>query len=209
MITGDNKLGVAVNFSKAFTALKWLSITCVLLLFVSNAFWGWAYTNSLKEARQTVYMVSDKGTVAAVESPVATPSVYEARNHVKDFMKLMFSHDAETYKDRIELAFKLINRQDGLAIFQTFREGKVLENYNRFNIHTELQIDSVHVNVSTQPYTGTVYTQQKVIYPDEIQYVPIAARFFLVQTYRSEDNPYGLQIKDFNFIEYNPKRDLP
>ena len=207
MVTDTNKLGVAVNFSKAFTALKWIAIISVLLLFVSNAFWGWTYTNSLKEARQTVYVVSDKGTTAAVESPMATPSVYEARNHVKDFMRLMFSHDAETFKDRIDLAFKLINRQDGLAIYQTFREGKVLENYNRYNIHTELQIDSVNVDVSTEPYTGTAFTQQKVIYPDEVQYVPIAARFHLIKSYRSEDNPFGLQIKDFNFIEYEPKKE--
>lgn len=122
-------------------------------------------------------------------------------------MRLMFSHDAETFKDRIDLAFKLINRQDGLAIYQTFREGKVLENYNRYSIRTELQIDSVTVNVSSQPYTGIVYTQQKVLYPDEVQYVPIAAKFNLIQTYRSEDNPFGLQIKEFNFIEYNPKRE--
>lgn len=205
MVTDNNKLGVAVNFSKAFTALKWITIAAVILLFASNAFWGWTYSNSLKQARQTVYVVSDKGTTAAVESPTATPSVYEARNHVKDFMRLMFSHDAETYKDRIDLAMKLINRQDGLAIFQTFREGKVLENYNRYNIHTELEIDSVKVNVATEPYSGMVYSKQKVIYPDEVQYVPIAAKFLLLQTYRSEDNPFGLQIKDFNFIQYNPK----
>ncbi|GAB4020683.1 hypothetical protein GO730_38160 [Spirosoma sp. HMF3257] len=207
MVTETNKLGVAVNFSKAFTALKWITIVTVLLLFISNAFWGWTYSTSLKEARQTVYVVSDKGTTAAVESPTATPSVYEARNHIKNFMRLMFSHDAETFKDRIDLAFKLINRQDGLAIYQTFREGKVLENYNRYSIRTELQIDSVTVNVSSQPYTGIVYTQQKVLYPDEVQYVPIAAKFNLIQTYRSEDNPFGLQIKEFNFIEYTPKRE--
>ncbi|WP_460640257.1 VirB8 family type IV secretion system protein [Larkinella harenae] len=201
----ENKLGTAVGFSKAFTALKWITLVAVLLLFISNAWWSWTYSTALAQARQTVYVVSDQGTAAAVESPTATPSVYEARNHIKNFMRLMFSHDAETYKDRIDLAFKLINRQDGLAIYQTFREGKVLENYNRYNIRTELQIDSITVNVSTEPYTGTVYTQQKVIYPDEVQRVPIAARFQLRQTYRSEDNPFGLQIKEFNFMDYTPQ----
>jgi hypothetical protein len=207
MVTENNKLGIAVNFSKAFTALKWITITSVLLLVASNAFWGWTYSENLKQARQTVYVVSDKGTTAAVESPLSTPSVYEARNHVKNFMRLMFSHDAETFKDRIDLGLKLISRQDGLAIYQTFREGKVLENYNRYNIRTELQIDSIKVDVDTEPYNGLVYSQQKVIYPDEVQYVPIAAKFNLTQTFRSEDNPFGLQIRDFNFIEYSPKTD--
>lgn len=201
-----NRLGVAVNFSKAFSALKIISVVSVLLLFISNAWWAWAYQSSLKESRQTVYVVSDRNTVAAVESPISTPSVYEARNHIKNFMRLMFSHDAETFKDRVDLGLKLISRQDGLAIYQTFREGKVLENYHRYNIRTEIEIDSIRVDVSTQPYIGTVYSQQKVHYPDETQTVPIAARFKLEQSYRSEDNPFGLSIREFNFIEYKPTK---
>ena len=32
--------------------------------------------------------------------------------------------------------------------------------------------------------------------------LPIAARFQIVQGYRHEKNPYGLQLTDFDFIAY-------
>lgn len=199
------KMGIAVNFSKAFSSMTSITLVTIFSFFATNLYWNWKFDQKFDELLKLVFVVNDTSTVTAVLSPNQTPSVYEARNLVKNFMSLMFSYNAQTFHDNIDRAFHYINRGDGLAIYQTFRAGKVLESYTRYNIRSELLIDSLHVNVSTEPYTGVVYTTQKLIFPDEVQWKGIAAKFDIIKTNRSEENPFGLMIRNFNFIEYEPK----
>jgi hypothetical protein len=50
-----------------------------------------------------------------------------------------------------------------------------------------------------------VYTKQRIFIGDQQrQSLPMAARFNLIETDRSDENPYGLLITNFDYIAYNP-----
>src|SRR3712207_2909024 len=98
MITSMNTAPItAPNFNKAFKSLQRLSAGALLLLGVTNLAWAYAYFTGLREGEQRVYVVSDGGTVSALLTSKYRPTVYEARNHIRNFTTLMHAHDAGNY----------------------------------------------------------------------------------------------------------------
>jgi hypothetical protein len=152
-----------------------------------------------------VYVVSDGGTVAATLTGNYRPTVYEAKNHARNFMSLMHAHDAGNYTDRINAALKLVDKKVGARLYNRMKKGGILEHYTRFNSSTEIEVDSVVVDVSVEPYKGSIFTRQLYKYDTESQLIPIAADFEMIRTHRSEANPFGLLITNFDYKAYSPK----
>ncbi len=103
----------APNFSKAFRATQAIAITAVGLLVLSNFLWAGAYFVAGKKGEERVYVISDGGTVAATLASKYHPTVYEAKNHARNFISLMHAHDAGNYNDRINAALKLVDKKMG------------------------------------------------------------------------------------------------
>lgn len=197
----------ANNVTTLIRSLRVICVALVVTVAVNNLGWLYAYVMETNEHAERVYVATDNGTVSAVTAGHATPTVYEARNLVRHFMDVMFQHDATTFRERVNLGMKLVDHNDGRAIYETFKRGEVLENYHRYNSHTNWTCDSVRVDMNTEPYRGSVWGAQEVVYDNQIIVQPVAARFTLSRQTRSDINPYGLLIDSFSFIEYNRKSD--
>lgn len=189
------------HFEKKFNALSIIAITATVGFIGINLVWLYYYNLVREESMQYVYVTTDLGTIGA-QRTAYLPTIYEAENMVEDFMDKMFSHNAENYRSRIEKARGLINLQDWLAIYKRFKDEQVIEGYNRYNTGTNLAIDSVKVNIGTEPYQGVVYSRQTIKYQDQLIENPVAAKFEIIRVQRSPANKYGLQIINFSFIDY-------
>ncbi len=119
----------------------------------------------------------------------------------------MFAHSAETYHKHINFALHLIDEESGKRIYHDFEEGNVRKNYIRYGSHTEIKIDSIPIDMDAFPIKGSFYALQEVHIGKNVRTLPIAASFRIVQDYRHEKNPYGLQLTDFDFIVYDRKPD--
>lgn len=197
----------ANNVSTLIKSLKTICLSLVVALALSNIAWLYAYVQESSRNTERVYVATDNGTTSALAAGRVQPTQYEARNLVRSFMDLMFQHDAGTFRERVNHGMKLIDHNDGRAIYETFKRGKVLENYHRYSSHTNWTCDSVTVDMSVEPYRGTVWGAQEVVYDNQIAVQPVAANFTLSRQLRSDINPYGLLIDGFSFIEY--RRVLP
>lgn len=191
-----------LEFSSRFQLLRWLFVALCLLLIGSNMLWSLAYGEKAERAFDKVYVVSQGGTFPALLTDPDAPSIYEARNHVKAFMKAMFAHDERSYGEHIETALHLIEKSEGAAIFEDFQKGSVYDNYVKFGSRSVFEIDSVFVDMNTEPYEGKVYGRQTVIYREDQKSLPVGAGFELIQVPRSEANPFGLLIQNWTFILY-------
>jgi hypothetical protein len=152
-----------------------------------------------------VYVVTDSGTFPALVQQERKVSVYEARNHVKTFLTTMFAHDASNYKQQVETALHLVSKTDGGRIISDFTKGKVYENYVRLGSRTHLEVDSVMIDVAKRPLSGKAYARQTIHLEGQSQDFPIAIQFELTETYRSDENPYGLLLQNMQYIHYNPQ----
>lgn len=194
----------APDFNKTLRATQRMAQLAMLLLVASNLLWALIYFTSRSSGEERVYVVSDHTTTAASLVTNYKPTIYEGKNHVKNFFVLMHSHDASNYADRINSALKLIDKQIGARLYNKMKQGGILEHYTRFNSRTEVEIDSVRLDMSVEPYRGAIYTRQKYLYDNQSETIPIAADFEMIRTHRSEDNPFGLQIVGFDYKAYNP-----
>ncbi len=195
----------APDFSKTLKTTQQIAYIALGLLVVTNFIWASVYFSSRKKGEERVYVVSDATTVAARLVSDNKPTVYEAKNHVRNFTTLMHSHDASTYEERINSALKLIDKQVGALLYNRMKKGGILEHYTRFNSRTDMEVDSVIVNMSVEPYKGSVYSHQFYRYDTETETIPIAADFELIRVNRSDDNPFGLQITSFDYKPYTTK----
>ncbi|WP_426491527.1 hypothetical protein [Hymenobacter sp. 102] len=154
---------------------------------------------------QRVYVVSDTGSFSAQIGRGAGHTPFEARNLVKTFLLTMFGHDQYSFKHNLDAGLPLIEERGGRFLFESFQRGQVLQNYIRYGARQAVTVDSIHLDMNHRPITGRAYIKQTVFIGDQqSQSKPLGAKFALVETDRSDANPFGLLITDFDFIAYNP-----
>lgn len=179
------------------------SVIALLLVAVGA---GFMVYRAYEQSGRRVYVVSPTGSVAALSAATTdTHTAYEARNEVRQFMQTMFGHDQYTYKTNLDAALPLIDGRGGRRIYEGFTRGQVLENYVRYAARNVVTVDSVNVDMVNRPWSGKVYIKQRIfIGGEQKEPLPLAAKFNLVETNRSDANPYGLLITDFDYIPYSP-----
>ena len=152
-----------------------------------------------------VYVVGAGGTFSALASAPETHTKFEMRNLVRQFMTTMFAHDQYTFKAHLDEALPLIDDTDGRRIYAGFKNGQVFENYVHYGARQVLDVDSISLNTRQRPYAVTAYCRQR-IFMGEQQSAPtgLAAHFNLTEVNRSEQNPYGLQLTNFEYVPYAP-----
>ena len=190
------------DFNRSFTAMRTIAIVCLLGFFVSTTFYVLHNQRVHEHYQQQTYVITSWGTFPARYYDGRKVSRIEAQNCVEDFVKNMFAHSAETYHEHINYALNLIDEESGKRIYRDFEEGKVHKNYIRYGSHTEVQLDSVVINMDALPMEGTFYALQEVHIGKDVRSLPIAAHFQIVKGYRHEKHPYGLQLTDFDFNAY-------
>ena len=62
------------------------------------------------------------------------------------------------------------------------------------------------VDMSVVPYKCTLLFKQAIYFNEQEKISNVGAIFELQPVPYSEKNPYGLQIQNFNYIEYKPKQ---
>nr|WKN34424.1 conjugal transfer protein TraK [Tunicatimonas sp. TK19036] len=191
------------DFHRTFTTMRLLALVSLLGFVASTGFYLYYYQQVQQYYEGRTYVITSWGTFPASYYDGRKVTKVEAQNHVETFVKHMFAHSAETYHEHINFALNLIDEESGKRIYHDFEEGEVRKNYIRYGSHTEVKLDSVVIDLNAFPIAGKLYALQEVHIGSQIRSLPIAASFQIVQSYRHEKNPYGLQLTDFDFIAYD------
>lgn len=193
------------DFDNSFDVLKRITIGTILgasvlvILLV-----GYILVQEQHKAER-VYVVTDLGTLPAVRQQEREVSVFEIRNLVKTFLHTMFAHHAGNFQEKVEAGLHLIDKAGGQRIVHDFTRGEVYQNYVRLGTQTTLEVDSVLIDMETRPLSGKAYARQTIYLGEKKKDFPIGIQFEIIETYRSEPNPYGLLIQSFDYILYEPE----
>lgn len=196
----------AKDLSVSFSTMRNITLGSIAALLIGSLYNGFLIHRAYEKSDQRVYMVAPSGSVAALAAATTdTHTTFEARNLVRQFMSTMYGHDQYTFKQNLDAALPLIEGRGGRRIYEGFVQGQVLQNYERYAARNVVTVDSVLVDMTHRPWSGSVYIKQRIfIGGEQKEPLPLAARFNLVETNRSDPNPYGLLITDFDYIAYNP-----
>ncbi|MCC2548511.1 conjugal transfer protein TraK [Hymenobacter sp. BT175] len=197
----------AKNLSTSFSTMRNLAMGSVFALLLVSLAAGFLVYRAYENSGRRVYVVGQTGSVAALSAPTTeTHTAYEARNLVRNFMLTMFGHDQYTYKANLDAALPLIEGRGGRRIYDGFTRGQVLQNYERYAARNVVTVDSVSIDMNHRPWSGRVYIKQRIfIGGEQKEPLPLAAKFNLAETNRSDANPYGMLITNFDYIPYNPQ----
>ena len=164
---------------------------------------GYLYLAERKKHDDKIYVISDNGRFLANQTSNEILYDFDMKNHLKVFCQNMFAYDQYNYSTNIETGLNLIDVLGGKRIYNDIKTSGVYDNLKKYNARTKINIDSITLDMKARPMGAIVYLTQTVIYSDQSAKLPIAAKMNLVSANRSEKNPFGMLITNFDYIPYS------
>ncbi|MBN8702751.1 MAG: hypothetical protein J0M08_06785 [Bacteroidetes bacterium] len=190
------------DFLKTIKTMKNIVVITIALAFITCLVFAGLYIKATSENGEKIYVVSDAGTFLAKRNELGMRYDFEIKNHVRLFMQDLLEGDQYTYTQNMNQALSLIDNENGKRIYDQMQRGGFYDLYKRENAHTKVTFDSIRVDMSARPYKVKAYLKQGIYWAGYSKDIPYGAIMEIVEDSRSEKNPFGLLITNFNFIEY-------
>jgi conjugative transposon TraK protein len=188
------------RYIRAFTALV---VAGSLLL---SGFVCWLAFRAGARAQERIYILASGKALEAMARDRKDNVEVEARDHIRVFHELFFSLDPDE---------KVINANLGRALY--LADGSAKRQYDDLketgyysgiisgNISQEINIDSVHLDMSGYPYYFRCYGTEKIIRPSSLVTRDLLTEGWLRNISRSDNNPHGFLIERWTILD---NRDL-
>ncbi len=195
------------NIETSFKQIRFFGIVFVCLCAAIVGYSLWSSYNFAEQQRQKIYVLDGgKSLMLALSQDLSQNRPVEAREHVKRFHELFFtlSPDKNAIESNIQRALFLVDK----SAFGYYKDLTEKGFYNRIisgNINQNLLVDSVSCNFDTYPYKVATYAKQLIIRESNITERSLVTRCNLINSVRSDNNPHGFTMENFEIVE---NRDL-
>jgi conjugative transposon TraK protein len=195
------------NIETSFKQIRFFGIVFLCLCFGIVIYSLFSAYHFAEQQRQRIYVLDGgKSLMLALSQDLSQNRPVEAREHVKRFHELFFtlSPDKNAIESNIRRALFLVDK----SAFGYYKDLTEKGYYNRIisgNINQNLQVDSVACNFDTYPYKVVTYARQLIIRESNITERSLVTRCNLINSVRSDNNPHGFTMENFEIIE---NRDL-
>jgi len=193
-----------MEYTKLRNVMRYLFLLSTAFLIVVIAS-QWLTIMSLRsDLEEKIYVTVGGDIYSAIpdENETAiTKDMY--MNHSKLFIHNMFSHDLYNFEQRTKWAEYLVAKKDYNFIMAGFinSDQNIYKMYEKYDARTYYMMDSIFIDQSKDNLV-TIYGKQKAVFGfGQESSTPLNCQFFVAKIDRSENNPYGLQIRDFNYIK--------
>lgn len=196
------------DYRRAFDAVRFVAIFSFLGFVGATIFYYFQFRAIVDQQKEIIYVSTPSGTFQAVQATQREVHPVEINKHSEMFIHAMFSHDADSYDEHLNSAMHLINKKDGMLIIEQFegpkgKNSSVRDGYIRWGSRTEVMVDSIKtVSNEMTPMVNAYFKQRHFIGSELKSELAIALQYRVVDVYRSDKNPYGLQITNLDFIPY-------
>ena len=195
------------NIETSFKQIRFFGILFICLCTAIVGYSVWKSYEFAEAQRQKIYVLDEgRSLMLALSQDLSQNRPVEAREHVKRFHELFFTlaPDRSAIESNISRALFLADRS-ALIYYQNLVERGF---YNRIisgNINQRLVIDSIVGNFNVYPYQMQTFARQLIIRESNMTERSLITRNNLINSVRSDNNPQGFIIENFEIIE---NRDL-
>jgi conjugative transposon TraK protein len=195
------------NIETSFKQIRFFGIVFVVLCAAIVGYSLFSAYRFAEQQRQKIYVLDGgKSLMLALSQDLSQNRPVEAREHVKRFHELFFtlSPDKNAIESNIRRALFLVDK----SAFGYYKDLTEKGFYNRIisgNINQNLQVDSISCNFDTYPYRIVTYARQLIIRESNITERSLVTRCNLINSVRSDNNPHGFTMENFEIVE---NRDL-
>ena len=195
------------NIETSFKQIRFFGIVFVCLCAGIVGYALWNSYNFAEKQRQKIYVLDGgKSLMLALSQDMTQNRPVEAREHVKRFHELFFtlSPDKNAIESNIKRALFLCDKS-AFAYYKDLQEKGYFNRIISGNINQNLQVDSIVCNFDSYPYKAETYAKQMIIRESNITERSLVTRCNLINSVRSDNNPHGFLIENFEILE---NRDL-
>ncbi|MHB9148001.1 MAG: hypothetical protein ACYC2U_06375 [Candidatus Amoebophilus sp.] len=181
----------------------------IVLLLGSNIFFakGWYQATNLDK----VYVAfPDKTFLARRADESLVRSKYEILSFAKLFVEKAFEHTEYSWQEHLREATNWMDTES--ARLFVFKVSEAIEDlYKGANATSTVTIDEVKINKHLYPHEVLIYYTINVHLPENMKDIyeedeAAGGLYFQLEIIeRSEENPYGLQIKNLKFLPEREK----
>ena len=195
------------NIESSFRQIRFFAMVFVILCGVIVCYALWNSYSFAEAQRQKIYVLDGgKSLLLALSQDLSQNRPVEARDHVKRFHELFFtlSPDKDAIESNIQRALFLVDK----SAFAYYKDLTEKGYYNRIisgNINQTITVESVVCNFDHYPYQVAAYARQMIIRESNVTERSLVTRCNLINSVRSDNNPHGFIMENFEVIE---NRDL-
>jgi len=195
------------NIESSFKQIRFFGIVFICLCAGIVGYSLWSAYNFAEKQRQKIYVLDGgKSLILALSQDLSQNRPVEAREHVKRFHELFFtlSPDKNAIESNIRRALFLVDKS-AFAYYKDLQEKGYFNRIISGNVNQTLQVDSIDCDFNTYPYRVTTYARQLIIRESNITERNLVTRCNLINSVRSDNNPHGFIMENFEILE---NRDL-
>lgn len=196
------------NIQHAFALAR---IYLILITLLALAIAGYAIYASFRfaEAQREKIYVLDQGQslLMALSNDVSDNRMAEARSHVKRFHEYFFTLSPEkaAIEGNVQQALFLADNTAS-DVYMRMKEEGFYERIIASSIVCEVQIDSIVIDDSVYPYQVKTYGLTSIVRRSNITYRNLETQCTLLNTSRTDNNPHGFLIENWNITDNSDLR---
>lgn len=186
----------AQDIDRAFRHIRLFTLVVIICSAVIAAASVYLSYDSAAKATEKVYILANGKLLEAYASERRENLAAEARDHVKTFHRLFFTlaPDEKVITTNISQALYLADAT-AKKQYEDLSESGFYSGVISGNISQEIQIDSITVDASEQPYAFECRAVQRIIRPTSIVSRSLVTAGYLRPVARSDNNPHGFLIE--------------
>lgn len=190
------------NIDSSFRHIKVFTFLVVAGCFLLCGFVLYKSYELSARVQDKIYILAGDQAMEAFASKRKDNLLVEAKSHISLFHTYFFTLDPDD---------KVIERNISKALYMADASAK--KQYNNLketgyyaniiagNISQQISIDSITVNIKSEPYLFHCYGTEKIIRPNSIVTRNLITQGYLRNVSRSDNNPHGFLIERWETLE--------
>jgi conjugative transposon TraK protein len=191
------------NIESSFKLIRLFAVIFVCGCTVITVYSVWSSYSYAEAQRQKIYVLDQgKSLILALSQDLAQNRPVEAKDHIRRFHELFFtlSPDKNAIEYNINRALYLSDK-NAFTIYKDLVESGYFNRVISGNVTQRIWVDSISCNFSNYPYEAMVYARQHIIRETTVTERKLVTSCRLRNTSRSDNNPHGFIIENFNIKE--------
>ncbi len=199
------------NIDTAFKHIKLFSYLLIGACMVISCFGAYFSYKLVTEAQQRIHILYNGKVLEAFASTRKVNLPVELRDHIKTFHHWFFdqSPDDKEIKQHITKALYLA---DGSAKkqYDNLVESGYYNNLVSANISQQVEVDSIRLDLNSQPYGFTCYATEKLVRATSTVVRKLVTQGVIRDLGdQTDDNPHGFLIQQWQIIENGDETNTP
>ncbi len=179
-----------------------LTYVCVVLFVVGTAYMYTHTTNLVREQSRLVYANIGGSLIQLTPADEREYLPIQSKAHVELFHTIFYDLDPDPAAIDRQLARSLVLGDATVReLHDRYQEDQFYRNLVASNLSQDITVDSVAVDLSTDPFHFTFHGKLTLTRPTTVTERTLVTEGYLRQVKMTEDNPYGFLIERYQVIE--------